>query len=202
MIGKACYLQSLRAYLAPARWSATACSDHSPRGGDTDREKDGAARRSRSRDRARSHRTCAGSARRGHGRRRGRAAPPNAALCVNGSLADRPRPPAARAPGRDCTFGAYARAAMSGRSRRAIDPAQPRSALPSLAAKPGVAPAISLMFKLRSSPTRGGPGARSCRKALNLSRGFGSELVTTIEFVAERPAGPQLAWSETRGARF
>lgn len=32
--------------------------------------------------------------------------------------------------------------------------------------------------------------------------GFGSELGTSVECAAERPAGPQLAWSETRGAGF
>jgi hypothetical protein len=34
------------------------------------------------------------------------------------------------------------------------------------------------------------------------AEGFGSELGTSLECAAERPAGPQVAWSETRGARF
>ena len=34
------------------------------------------------------------------------------------------------------------------------------------------------------------------------AEGFGRELGTSVEFPAERPAGPQLAWSEYCGARF
>jgi hypothetical protein len=123
----------------------------------------------------------AGPSSRECGRRRGREGAPGPTCTCTGVWRTSRDRRAARAPGRDCAFGAYAGATVSGRSRRArgsIRNAASRAALPSLVRKPdcvGSAPAPLSKPRPRAQPPHLRRGSETRARAAAKSAGSAGE---------------------------